>query len=408
MKKLLLGVTMLALITGCAGGGGGSTATTGTGYYLDSAVGGVEYQCGTQSGITGSDGNFTFEVGQNCTFKIGDITLRVVDSSDLQNQVKVVEDNIQVAQLLQTLDCDGNASNGITLLPEVIAAIKGALINALPDSEQKLSQIYNTAAGVPNFNGKIVPQEEAQSHLALTLNIGSNLAGKSFYEVWSDETGHGITKFTFANDMASITYESMAGDDVGSKGTITIVSIEGPIINMLENGVSKVFAYQYSASEYVVVARPNGETSTFYKHHSGAQAYLDSLEEKAQISGTFTVNGITYTPQRADMGVNYGTPPVVQFNIVQFIVNSENNVGSGQWLQFSTSYQSKEVLDVALPIGVPTQVFGTYITFHETYAGGQGVDGLATVTRNSDGTYNFDASIGDMSASIQNIAFISQ
>jgi hypothetical protein len=94
-------------------------------------VGGVEYQCGTQSGITGSDGNFTFEVGQNCTFKIGDITLRVVDSSDLQNQVKVVEDNIQVAQLLQTLDSDGNASNGITLLPEVIAAIKGALINAL-------------------------------------------------------------------------------------------------------------------------------------------------------------------------------------------------------------------------------------------------------------------------------------
>lgn len=408
MRKLLVSVAMLALITGCSGGGGSSSsvAATGTGYYLDSAVGGVEYQCGTKNGITGSDGNFTFETGQSCTFKIGDITLRVVDSSDLQDQVKVIEDNISVAQLLQTLDSDGNASNGITLLPEVIAAIKAALINMVPDSEEKLSQIYNTAAGVGNYNGKIVPQEEAQAHLAQTLNIGSKLAGKSLYEAWSDESGKGITKITFANDMASLMHEEIAGDALGNKGSITIVSIDGPTINMLEDGVTKVLVYQYSTSEYIAVMMPDGKASKFYKSQDAAQAFLDSLEEKAQISGTVTVNGNTYTPEAADMGMDFSTPPVVHFNIVQFKVNDKNALGSGQWLQFHTGYTSKGVFNDALPIGVATQISGTYYTFLETYDGSQGVNGAASITRNSDGTYNFNATTGSSSASIQNISFV--
>ncbi|MCX6075820.1 MAG: hypothetical protein NTW78_02915 [Campylobacterales bacterium] len=342
----------------------------------------------------------------DCNFKIGDMTLRVVDSSDLQDQVKVVEDKISVAQLLQTLDCDGNASNGVTLLPDVISAIKGALINTVPDSAEKLSQIYNVAAQVGTYQGKLISQEDAQAHMVQILDIGSKLAGKTIYEAWSKEYGQGITKITFANDMKSMTSEEIAGSDVGSKSTITIVSIDGPIINIVEDGVGKVLVYQHSTSEYIVVLKPDGEVSKFYKHQSDAVTYLDSLPAKAQISGTVTVNGNTYNLEAADMGMDFSTPPVVHFNIVQFKVNSKNTLGSGQWLQFHTSYTSKVAFDAALPVGVATQVSGTYNIFHEIYDGSQGVSGTASITRNGDGTYNFNATVGNNSASIQNISFV--
>ncbi len=41
---------------------------------------------------------------------------RELNITALDNNVTVLEDNITVAQLLQTLDADGNASNGIQIL----------------------------------------------------------------------------------------------------------------------------------------------------------------------------------------------------------------------------------------------------------------------------------------------------
>jgi len=68
---LILSVVFIA----CGGGGGGGGTSTAQGVFIDSPVEGVEYISGSQSGITNADGKFTYEVGKNVEFKIGDISL---------------------------------------------------------------------------------------------------------------------------------------------------------------------------------------------------------------------------------------------------------------------------------------------------------------------------------------------
>ena len=90
-KILFFGLVVGAMISlvGCGGGSSDTTdsvgtnptpVATGTAYYVDSAVSGVNYKCGSQEGITGADGEFTFEVGASCTFYLGDIELRGVEA----------------------------------------------------------------------------------------------------------------------------------------------------------------------------------------------------------------------------------------------------------------------------------------------------------------------------------------
>ena len=91
------------------------TKKLGKGYYIDSAIEGVDYVCGSETGITDVNGTFIFEEGADCNFTIGNLVLREINASSLEDNITIFEDNLDVAQLLQTLDLDGNASNGITI-----------------------------------------------------------------------------------------------------------------------------------------------------------------------------------------------------------------------------------------------------------------------------------------------------
>ncbi len=106
MKKVLssgLAVGAVLSLVGCGGGGSNPPAEaavqTGTAYYLDSAVSGVNYKCGSTEGITGANGEFTFEKGQSCTFYLGDIKLREMDKALLADGKKIVEEDTKVAVL---------------------------------------------------------------------------------------------------------------------------------------------------------------------------------------------------------------------------------------------------------------------------------------------------------------------
>ena len=52
-----------------------STANKGTAFYVDSAVEGVTAQCRSTVTTTDKDGAFIYEVGQKCSFLIGNIVL---------------------------------------------------------------------------------------------------------------------------------------------------------------------------------------------------------------------------------------------------------------------------------------------------------------------------------------------
>ena len=140
MNKILssgLVVGAMLSLVGCGGGGSDDPqeATTGTAYYVDSAVSGVNYKCGSQEGITGADGSFTFEVGSSCTFYLGDMELRGVDAGLLVNGESVYETDVEIARILQSLDSDGNPDNGITIEAATVQALADEGITSLPTTD---------------------------------------------------------------------------------------------------------------------------------------------------------------------------------------------------------------------------------------------------------------------------------
>lgn len=133
IKSIGLSLAVISVLsiglTGCGGSSsaGTSTTNTGTGTYLDSAVQGIPYCIdGSLSGTTNADGEFTYVIDKPIEFKLGScaegegLTLKTIGAEDLNtSDFTVVETNSTVAALLQTLDQDGNASNGITITDDI-------------------------------------------------------------------------------------------------------------------------------------------------------------------------------------------------------------------------------------------------------------------------------------------------
>ena len=182
MKRLTIGsvVTATLLLVGC-GGGGGSTSNSSTptnneiqksgkGYYVDSAVAGVDYKCGNETGTTDENGTFTFESNSSCTFTLGEVTLREINASSLEDNVTVLETNETVAQLLQTLDSDGNASNGIQI-PQGAKSVVQETLPSLDNLDQDLLESIHDrlkAEHADEYHGRVVDKNQTIEHLNRT------------------------------------------------------------------------------------------------------------------------------------------------------------------------------------------------------------------------------------------------
>jgi len=182
--NIISAIAASLLLAAC--GGSDATSTTDTsastssnkvfkGYYVDSAVEGVEFNCTTASGVTQSgttdaNGTFTFEENQTCTFKIGDVLLREINASSLEDNVTVLEDNTRVAQFLQTLDSDGNATNGIQILPEAHEVVKERNMTEVPQNDAELENVKDDlkVKSPERYHGDIVSEQDAREHLGET------------------------------------------------------------------------------------------------------------------------------------------------------------------------------------------------------------------------------------------------
>jgi len=324
-------VAMLLLGTGCGGGSSSSdddssaeasVSTEKTGYYLDSAVGGVSYSCvsndssssgdgtasneddsgnedgtasneddsgneegtasdgdssgsedgtasneddsgseeGTasddtssddnstaqkskrlvqkaESATTGTDGSFTFQNGQTCTFSVAGVVLREVDTTGLADKAIILEDNLDVARFLQTLDNDDNPANGIQIDPAVSASMAsdGLLSNgAIPTTDEELTNLVTQLQeSVETYKGQVVTTEEAQSHLADTQALVESMDGIMDVFGSSSSDGDGSTEDnnedSHSDGEAGVSNNSN-GDSSGVESDSTVRgTVESPV-----------------------------------------------------------------------------------------------------------------------------------------------------------------------------------
>jgi hypothetical protein len=177
-----------------------------TGIFLDSAVSGLNYKTTTQSGKTNELGEFSFQSDETITFSIGNIELPSTAASlyltplDLFqttniNQIEVVN----LLRLLQSLDSDGDASNGIEITETVhqLAANLELDFSASDFDQQSAMLISQSGA----FNQILISASAAIEHFQLTLNqiTNSNLTSCA---TTHEKVGHSGFFNTFAHNVS--------------------------------------------------------------------------------------------------------------------------------------------------------------------------------------------------------------
>jgi hypothetical protein len=81
-----------------------SIANNFTGIFLDSAVEGLSYTTATNSGITNTFGEFSYQTNEDVTFSIGDIIFPAFAASSLLTPLAVIEtDNINHPSVINVL-----------------------------------------------------------------------------------------------------------------------------------------------------------------------------------------------------------------------------------------------------------------------------------------------------------------
>jgi hypothetical protein len=140
-----LALSLSLLLAACGGGSGTSTTAatppvTGSqsGILTDAAVQGVSYRTSSGvTGVTGPNGEYNFNPGDTVQFTLGGLSLGNVTATGIISPIQLASgdsnrlNNLLV--LLQSLDTDGNPSNGITI-PSASAAAVPSSVNLSQDT----------------------------------------------------------------------------------------------------------------------------------------------------------------------------------------------------------------------------------------------------------------------------------
>jgi len=170
-----------------------TTVVPDIGHYFDSAVKGVDYKCGDFKGTTDSNGTFQYEKDKDCLLTLGDnLILRELNSSELSKYKGIiVEKNVSRAVFLQTLDSDGDASNGIEIIDSVKKKIADMNVSSVL-IDDALTQFQDALIGTEGYNGSLIDVDKAKAHLVDTI--------KSLQDNGDDVVGNGDLNMT-RNDI---------------------------------------------------------------------------------------------------------------------------------------------------------------------------------------------------------------
>ncbi len=255
MKKNLLALSVVAALSGlgllgCGGGGGsddeGSNDTVRddgavisqpnlVATFVDSAVAGLNYTCGNYTNVTNDAGQFKFNDGDKCIFKLGSLFLGETVLKQGQTLVTpyTIANNgnkdlaIRIAALLQTMDTDGNVSNGISLDKNQIDKLGAIELS----SDEKFLLSMAEALKTAGINRQVVDLATAKAHLAETL---ASINGKSVAVTKILSDFQGLSDFKSLNVEEKLNeYKALLNGESTDEGKIDRQVLQA-IIDVLE------------------------------------------------------------------------------------------------------------------------------------------------------------------------------
>lgn len=192
-----------------------------TGVFKDAEVEGLTFETSTQNGTTNAAGEFSYLEGEEVSFKVGNVVLGSALGQDLITPITLaqkldasatIESNLaqNIAALIQTLDVDGDDSNGILISSDVAnnlgvdaidfsqpveAILADIILNVIQNTGIELSIVYPGEAA-ENLGETLGITYEAPENLVLTYLIPTF---KTFFETWDNNytSTSAIYKTTF-------------------------------------------------------------------------------------------------------------------------------------------------------------------------------------------------------------------
>ncbi len=251
MKKIknISGITIslcAILLAGCGSSDGDSNeSSTSTGTFIDAAVTNINYETETHSGVTDDEGQFNYETGETVTFSIGNITfpsvtasgtitpLTLANTDDVENQTV-----INISRFLQTIDSDGDPSNGISISDDLKNAnsTNGDTIDFTVDSDTFESSTLVQAVISDAGADELVSESSALTHLESSLTDEGVTADyePSLYGTWYRSDDDGFFAVTFLDDNTYFAAELDCDNDenVGTEtGSDAECTYKGVITN---------------------------------------------------------------------------------------------------------------------------------------------------------------------------------
>jgi len=175
-------ILVLCVCFGCSSSDSGQRH----GIFVDSAVEGITYKTETTSGQTDSLGRFTYELGETVTFSIGGVILGTTKVRPAITPVDLVEGAVgendpavtNITRFLISLDEDNDPDNGITISPQLSAALADISVDfnqdwSLFDQDAAVLDVMKIVNGLHGAAGSqertLCSVPDAQDHLRNTI-----------------------------------------------------------------------------------------------------------------------------------------------------------------------------------------------------------------------------------------------
>lgn len=180
--KLSVMLVSALLLSACGGGGGSSNGSnepaTLTGQFKDRNVAGLDYKSASFTGKTDATGSFKYKEGEEVTFSVGGIELGKSNGKSVVTAIDLVDNGafdtpkvVNINQLLQTLDSDGDPDNEITISSDVSEAAKDWKDKVDLDAKDMSLEAVREAAQLADASHtyKIPDKAEVKAHFEKTL-----------------------------------------------------------------------------------------------------------------------------------------------------------------------------------------------------------------------------------------------
>ena len=175
LNPIYLAVPFFSLVLAACSSGSDDDDPLLKGRFIDSAVEGLRYEADSHSGMTDSEGRFSYRAGDNVSFYVGDVFLGDAPATPVMTPISLVDGAVDhshpkvqnIVRFLMSIDDDGDAGNGILITEETFDMLMELEIDfAAGDFDSRMNLILgDLIEGTTTVSPTLPTVDEANLHL---------------------------------------------------------------------------------------------------------------------------------------------------------------------------------------------------------------------------------------------------